>query len=79
MPLIAAKITKDMESAIESALAEQHSDSKDADPKAHKKTAAAIAKGVTEVIVAALQNDAQVAPGIPTASGGPTVGPGKIA
>jgi hypothetical protein len=78
MALVVAKIQKDMESAIASALAEQHSDSKKADPKSHQKTAAAIAQGVTEVIVAAIQGDAEVLPGIPVAGAGPTAGPGKI-
>lgn len=78
MALVPAKIIKDMESAIASALAEQHSNSKDADPASHKKTAAAIAKGVTEVLVAAIQGEAEVLPGIPVAGAGPTAGPGKI-
>ena len=81
MPLVAATIQKSMEAAIQAALDTQLPGGVKADPTAHQKMAAAIAQGVTQVIVAALLTDATVVAGIPTA-GSPasqlTVGPGKI-
>jgi len=67
MALVAAAIQKEMEAAIAGALALQHASSGAADPASHKKTAAAIAEGVTLVLIKALQTQAQVLPGIATA------------
>jgi len=77
MALVIATIQKEMEAAIAAALASEFSKEGAADPSSYKKTAAAIAKGVTQVLVKAIQTQAEVLPGIP-AGGGPTVGPGKI-
>jgi len=67
MALVAAAIQKQMEAAIMSALTLQHASSGTADPASHQKTAAAIAEGVTTVLITALQTQAQVLPGIATA------------
>lgn len=81
MPLIAAKIKKEMEAAIMAALTSEFAAEGGADPSSHKKIAAGVAAGVAEVLVKALTTEAQVLPGIPTA-GSPaaqtSVGPGKI-
>lgn len=81
MALVAAAIQKQMEAAIMSALMAQHAESAAADPTSHQKTAAAIAQGVTTVLITALQTQAQVLPGIATA-GSPaaqtSVSPGII-
>jgi hypothetical protein len=81
MALVAATIQKQMEAAIMSALMTQHAKSAVADPESHQKTAAAIAQGVTTVLITALQTQAQVLPGIATA-GSPaaqtSVSPGVI-
>lgn len=81
MPLIAAKIKKEMEAAIMSALMSEFAKEGGADPSSHKKIAAGVAAGVSEVLVKALLTEAQVLPGIPTA-GSPaaqtSVAPGKI-
>ncbi len=81
MALIVPKIQKDMEKAIVSAMTNAFSDSKDADPDAYKKFASALAEGITKTIVSALQQDAEVIPGIATAgspSAQSSVTPGKI-
>jgi len=67
MALVAAAIQKQMEAAIMGALMTQHASSGGADPASHQKTAAAIAEGVTTVLITALQTQAQVLPGIATA------------
>ncbi len=81
MALVAATIQKQMEAAILSALLSQFGEESAADPEAHQKIAAAVAEGVTNVIITAITTQAQVLPGIPTA-GSPaaqtSVGPGVI-
>lgn len=77
MPLVIPAIQKEMEAAIMAALQTQFAKEGAADPTSHQRTAAAIAQGVTQVIVKALQTQATVLPGIPT-GGGPTTAPGKI-
>lgn len=81
MPLLVPKIQKDMEAAIMAALDTQMPEGVKADPTSHQKLAAAIAQGVTMVMVTALLTDAQVLPGAPTA-GSPAAqvvtGPSKI-
>lgn len=81
MPLVAAKIQKDLEAALTAALKTQFSKEGTADATSHKKMAAAIAEGVAKVIVDALQKDATVVSGIPTAGSAAaqaTTKPGKI-
>jgi len=81
MALVAPSIQKQMEAAILSALLSQFGEEAAADPSSHQKIAAAVAEGVTNVIITALTTQAQVLPGIPTA-GSPaaqtSVGPGVI-
>ena len=81
MPLVIPKIQKQMEAAIVAALKTQFAKESGADATAHKKIAAAVAQGVTQVLIKALQTDATVLPSIKTA-GSPTsqltVTPGKI-
>lgn len=81
MPLLIPKITKDLEAAIMAALKTEFAAEGVADTSSHQKIAAAVAKGVAQVIVLALQSDATVLAGIPTA-GSPaaqvSVAPGKI-
>lgn len=81
MALVGPKLKKDIESAIMAALKTQFAKEGGADPDSHKKLAAAIAEGVAITIVKALQTEAEVLPGIPTA-GSPaaqvTTAPGKI-
>jgi len=81
MPLVASVIQKKMETAITSALKKAFAKEGSADVKSHAKMAAAIAEGVTKVIVNAILTDAEVVAGIPTA-GSPaaqaTTAPGKI-
>lgn len=81
MPLVIPAIQKEMEAAITAALTTQFSKEGPADPTSHQKTAAAIAQGVTTILIKHLQTSAQILPGIPTA-GSPvaqvSVGPGKI-
>ena len=67
MALVVATIQKQMEAAIMGALMAQHAESGAADSSSHQKTAAAIAEGVTTVLIMALQTQAQVLPGIATA------------
>jgi hypothetical protein len=81
MALVVAKIKKDLEAAILAALKTQFAKEGGADSKSHQKMAAAIADGVSKVMVNALQKDAQVLPGIPTsgsAAAQATTKPGKI-
>lgn len=81
MALVAATIQKQMEAAIMTALTTQHAESASADPTSYQKTAAAIAEGVTTVLITALQTQAQVLPGISTAgsqSSQTSVTPGVI-
>lgn len=81
MALVAAKIKKELEAAILSALAKEFAKESGADTSSHKKIAAAVADGVSKVIIQALQTEAEVLPGIATA-GSPaaqtSVTPGKI-
>ena len=81
MPLIIPAITKQMEAAIAAAMTTQFPAEAAADPSSHQKMAAAIAEGVTMVIIKALQTEAMVLPGIATA-GSPvsqvSVSPGMI-
>ena len=77
MALVIPAIQKEMEAAIAAALTTQFSKEGPADPSSHQKTAAAIAQGVTQVLIKALTTQAQVLPGIPT-GGGPTTAPGVI-
>ena len=81
MALMIPAIQKDMEAAITAALKTQFSKESEADTTSHKKIAAAVAQGVTQVLVKALQTSAEVLPSIQTA-GSPTsqltVTPGKI-
>jgi hypothetical protein len=68
MPLVVPAIQKEMEAAILSALTASYGPEAAADPSSHQKMAAAIAQGVTTVLIKALQTQAEVLPGI--ASGG---------
>ncbi len=81
MPLIAATIQQSMSAAIEAALDTQLPEGIKADPTSHQKMAAAIAEGVTQVLITALLTEAEVLPGIVTV-GSPvtqtTTTPGKI-
>lgn len=81
MPLVAAIIQKEMESSIMSALSAEFANEASADVSSHKRIASAVAKGVTTTLIKALQTQAQVLPGIPTA-GSPasqiSVGSGTI-
>lgn len=81
MALVIPKLKQDLEAAIMAALQSQYAKEGGADPSSYKKLAEAIATGVSQVIVTALQTDAQVLPGIGTA-GSPaaqtSVTPGKI-
>jgi hypothetical protein len=81
MPLVAPAIEKEMEAAILSALTAAFATEATADPSSHRKIAGAVAKGVTTVLVKAIQTQAEVLPGIATA-GTPaaqtSVSPGKI-
>ena len=81
MALVIPAIQKEMEAAIAAALTTQFATEAGADPSSHQKTAAAIAQGVTQVLIKALQTQAQVLPGIATA-GSPaaqvSVSPGMI-
>jgi hypothetical protein len=81
MALVIPKIQKDMEAAIVAALKTEFAKEGSADTTSHKRLAAAIAKGVTQVIIKALTTDAQVMPGIATAgsqSAQTTISSGKI-
>jgi hypothetical protein len=81
MALIIPAIQKEMEAAIMAALVTQFAKEGTADPSSHQKIAAAVAQGVTQVLIKAITTQAQVLPGIPTA-GSPasqvSVGPGMI-
>lgn len=89
MPLVAAKMKKDLETAILAGLMREHKDDIKANPKAadaHKKMAAALSD-IANVIVLALLTEAQIAPGIPVVGAGGgvpgpmsgvTTAPGKI-
>jgi hypothetical protein len=81
MALVIPAIQKEMEAAIAAALTSQFAKEGTADPASHQKIAAAVAQGVTQVLIKALQTQAQVLPGIATA-GSPaaqvTVAPGMI-
>ena len=81
MALVAASIQKQMESAIMSAFMANFPEGTSADPESHQKMASAIAQGVCTVLITAIQTQAQVLPGIPTA-GSPaaqvTTAPGVI-
>ena len=81
MALVIPTIQKEMEAAISAALTTQFAKESSADPAAHQKMAAAIAQGVTQVLIKAIQTQAEVLPGIATA-GSPaahtSVSPGKI-
>lgn len=81
MALVVPKITKDLEAAILNELKSVFGKEADADPSSHQKIASAVAIGVAKVLIMALQSDATVLPGIPTA-GSPaaqtSVAPGKI-
>jgi hypothetical protein len=81
MALIVPKITKELEAAILGELSTAFGKEAAADPSAHQKIASAVAKAVAKVLIAALQGEAEVLPGIATA-GSPasqvTVAPGKI-
>ena len=83
MPLIPAAIQVKLSAEIQSELTKAFGAGADAasGPDSHKKMADAIAAAVAKVIVAELQTNAQVLPGIPTAgspSAQTSVGPGKI-
>lgn len=81
MALVIPAIQKEMEAAIMAALMTEFSKEGAADPTSHKRTAAAIAKGVTQVLIKAIQTQAQVLPGIATAGSPPahtSVSPGMI-
>ena len=69
MPLVIPAIQKEMEAAITAALTEQFAKEGSADPSSHKRTAAAIAQGVTQVLVKAILTTAVI---------GTPVGPGTI-
>lgn len=81
MALVIPTIQKEMEAAISAALTTQFAKEGSADPTSHQKMAAAIAQGVTQVLIKAIQTQAEVLPGIATA-GSPaaqtSVSPGKI-
>ena len=81
MPLVEAKIKKELETAIIGALTKEFAKEGGADMSSHKRIAAAVAAGVAKILVQTLQVDAEVMPGIPTA-GSPaaqvSVAPGKI-
>ena len=81
MALVIPKIQKEMEAAITAALTSEFAQEAGADTRSHKRIAAAIAKGVTQVLIKALQTEAQVLPGIATAGSVAaqiSVSPGKI-
>jgi hypothetical protein len=85
MALVVATITQSMEAAIRAALDTEFAKESSADPTAHQRMAAAIARGVTQVIVEAITTTAEVLPGIPvvttgsaTEQVGETVAPGHI-
>jgi hypothetical protein len=81
MALVIPAIQKEMEAAIAAALTTQFGKEAVADPSSHQKTAAAIAQGVTQVLIKHLQTSAQVLPGIATAgspSSQTSVSPGMI-
>lgn len=69
MPLVIPAIQKEMEAAITAALITQFAKEGGADPASHKKMAAAVAQGVTQVLVKALLTSAVVTT---------PVGPGAI-
>jgi hypothetical protein len=81
MALIIPKITKELEAAILAALLNEYGKEAGADPTSHQRMAKAIAKGVADVLIKALQSEAEILPGIGTA-GSPaaqtSVTPGKI-
>lgn len=81
MALVIPAIQKEMEAAIMGALTSQFAKEGGADPSSHQKIAAAVAEGVTQVLIKALTTQAQVLPGIATA-GSPaaqtSVSPGMI-
>lgn len=81
MALIIPKITKELEAAILAALVTEFKAEAGADPSSHQKMAKAIAKGVADVLIKAIQSEAEVLPGIQTA-GSPasqvSISPGKI-
>ena len=80
MALVAPKIKKDLESALLAAFAREFPKEASADPSSYKKMAAAISDAAL-IIVKALQTEAEIIPGIPTAGGSSaqaTVAPGKI-
>jgi aspartate aminotransferase-like enzyme len=81
MALIPATIQQQMTQAIKAALDTAMPEGVKADPSSHQKLAAAIAQGVTTVMVTALTTQAQVMPGIVTAGSPATqtsTTPGKI-
>jgi hypothetical protein len=81
MALVIPTIQKQMEKAIMAALISQFSKEGVADKSSHKKMAAAVAQGVCQVLIKALQTKAEVLPGISTAgsqSAQKSVTPGKI-
>lgn len=55
MALVIPKIQKEMEAAITAALTSEFAQEAGADTRSHKRIAAAIAKGVTQVLIKALQ------------------------
>jgi fibrillarin-like rRNA methylase len=79
--LIIPAIQKEMEAAIMAALQTKFAKETVADPSSYEKMAAAIAQGVTQVLIKHIQTSAQVLPGIATA-GSPashvSVSPGMI-
>ena len=78
MPIVEAKVAKELEAAIMSELGNAFSsDGAPADvAESHKKMAGAIATGVAKVICNMLLTEAQVAPGIAmTGVGGGVPGP----
>jgi hypothetical protein len=81
MALLIPKIQKDMEAALIAALKTEFAKEGLADTTSHQRMAAAIAKGVTQVLITAITTQAQVVPGIATVGGESSqtsVSPGKI-
>jgi hypothetical protein len=81
MALVAPLIQKEMEAAILSSLTRVYASEAAADPASYQKMAEAIAEGVTQTLIKAIQTQAQVLPGIATV-GAPnahiSVTPGQI-
>ena len=69
MPLVIPAIQKEMEAAITAALITQFAKEGAADPASHKKVAAAVAQGVTTVLIKAILTTAIITT---------PVGPGSI-